>query len=72
MTVKGEKLSGDSRIDQPTGWGCSCESFFFRSIGICPTLLGQRETLSRTACRERVRVVCIRFLLHDVHQFELP
>jgi hypothetical protein len=72
MAVRGEKLGGDPRIDQPTGWGCSRESFFLESSGICPTLLGQRETLSRTTCHERVRAVCIRFLLHDVHRFELP
>jgi hypothetical protein len=38
--------------------------------GICPTLLSQRERLLRMVCHERVRVVCIRFLLYDVHQFE--
>jgi hypothetical protein len=37
---------------------------------ISPTLLGQRERLLRTTCLERVCIMCIRFLLHDVYRFE--
>jgi hypothetical protein len=39
---------------------------------IYPTLLGQCERLPHTACHGRIRVVCIRFLLQDIHQFESP
>jgi hypothetical protein len=45
---------------------------FLRSSRIHPTLLGQRERLPCIACHERVYVVCIRFLLQDVHRFESP
>jgi hypothetical protein len=70
MIVREEKLDGDSWIGQPTGWGCSRESFFLGRSEIHRTLLGQHESLSRMACRERVCVVCISFLLYDVHRFE--
>jgi hypothetical protein len=43
----------------------------FLSSGIHSTLMGQCERLLHTACHECVRVVCIRFLLYDVHGFEL-
>jgi hypothetical protein len=72
MAMRGEKLGGDLLIGQPTGWGCSRESFFLGSSGICLTPLSQRERLPCTACRERIHVVCIRFLLYDVQQFESP
>jgi hypothetical protein len=72
MIARGEKLGEEPRIDQSMGWGCSQESQFLRSSGIHPTLLGQCERFSRTAYRERVCAVCIKFLLHDVHRFELP
>jgi hypothetical protein len=37
---------------------------------IRPTLSGQRERLPCMGCHEHVRVVCIRFLLWDVHWFQ--
>jgi hypothetical protein len=46
--------------------------YFLRSSGICLTLLAQCERLSHTTCLECVRVMCIRFLLQDVYQFESP
>jgi hypothetical protein len=52
------------------GLRCSREFLFLENSGIRPTLLGQCERLSHTACHERVCIMCIRFLLHDVHQFE--
>jgi hypothetical protein len=45
---------------------------FLGSSMIYLTLLGQCERLSHTACHEHVRVMSIRFLLHDVHRFESP
>jgi hypothetical protein len=72
MVVRGENLGGDPWIDQPTGWGSSRESLFLKSSGIHPTLLGQCKGLPRTACHERVRVMCIRFLLQDVQLFKSP
>jgi hypothetical protein len=41
--------------------------FFLGSSGIHSTPLGQRERLPPTTCRERIRVMCITFLLLDVH-----
>jgi hypothetical protein len=38
---------------------------------IRPTLLSQHKRLQHTACRECVRIMCIRFLLQDVHRFKL-
>jgi hypothetical protein len=45
-------------------------AFFLGSSRIRLTLLGQCEMLLHTACHKRLCVMCIRFLLHDVHQFE--
>jgi hypothetical protein len=39
---------------------------------LCPTSLGQRESLPCMTCHGSVCVMCIRFLLQDVHQFESP
>jgi hypothetical protein len=44
--------------------------FFLGSSGIRPTLLGQHKMLMCTACHERIRVMCIRFHLQDIHRFE--
>jgi hypothetical protein len=45
-------------------------AFFSQEQWLYPTLLDQCERLSCTACREHVRVVCIIFLLYDVHRFK--
>jgi hypothetical protein len=52
------------------GLGIGMGDFFLGSSRIRPTLLGQRERLPHTTCRERVCVICIRFLLWDAHRFE--
>jgi hypothetical protein len=45
-------------------------ALFLGNSRIYPTLLSQCERLSRMACHERVHVVCIKFLLQNVHRFE--
>jgi hypothetical protein len=57
----------DRSID---GMGIEMGDLFLRSSKSHPTMLGQREMLSHTACDEHVYVMCVRFLLHDVHRFE--
>jgi hypothetical protein len=47
-------------------------ALFLRSSGIHPTLLHQCERLSCMASHERVCVMCIRFLLQDVHRLKSP
>jgi hypothetical protein len=67
MTIREEKLGGvliDQSID--VLW-IGTRAIFLGSSAICPTLLSQRERLPRTACKERVCIICIRFLLQDVH-----
>jgi hypothetical protein len=61
--------------DHP-GWSASglwieMRAIFLMRSRICPTLLSQRERLMCTTCHERVHVMCIRFLLHNVHRFKL-
>jgi hypothetical protein len=43
---------------------------FLRSSRIHPTLLSKLKRLPHMTCRECVRVMCIRFLLQDVHRFK--
>jgi hypothetical protein len=45
-------------------------TLFLMSNRIHPILLSQRERLTYTACHEHICVICIRFLLLDVHRFE--
>jgi hypothetical protein len=42
-------------------------AIFIRSSRIRPTLLDHRDRLPCMACHEHVRIMCIRFLLQDVH-----
>jgi hypothetical protein len=49
------------------GLGIMTGDLFLRSSRIYSILLSQHERLSRTSCREHICVVCIRFLLQDVH-----
>jgi hypothetical protein len=67
MAVRGEKLDGGP-ADRSTGvLRIVPGAIFLGSSRVCPTLLGQRERLSRTACQECVRIVCIRFSLQGVY-----
>jgi hypothetical protein len=63
MVVRGEKLSGDLWIDQPTCWGCSRESLFLGSSEIRPTLLGQLQRLLRIGTTRRKRTLGVRGLV---------
>jgi hypothetical protein len=59
MAAMGEKLVGDLWIGQSMSCRLGQEPFS-ESSRIHPILLGQRERLSRTACHDRICVVCIR------------
>jgi hypothetical protein len=48
-------------IDWSTGLGIVTGDLFLRNSRTCLTLLGQRESLPRTACHGRVHVMRIKF-----------
>jgi hypothetical protein len=45
---------------------------FLGSSRIHPTMLGQQKSLSCTTYHGHIRVVCIKFLMQDVHRFVSP
>jgi hypothetical protein len=70
MTFRGAKLGG-GHADQSAGvLGIVLRAPFLGSSKVCLTLLGQRERLSCMAYHEHAHVMCIRFLLQDVHRFK--
>jgi hypothetical protein len=64
MTVRGEKLGGGPVDQSAAVLGIVMRALFLGSHRVCSILLGQHKRLPHTACHERVRVVCIKFLLN--------
>jgi hypothetical protein len=67
MAIRREKLGGGLADQLASVMEILLGALFLGTSKVHPTLLGRRERLLHMACHERVRVMCIRFLLQVVH-----
>jgi hypothetical protein len=70
MAIMGEKLGGGLANRSADVLYIKTRTHFLGSSGPAQLHWRLRERLSCRSCHEHVRVICIRFLLHDVHQFK--
>jgi hypothetical protein len=56
--------------DHSAGLGTMMEDLFLESNRIPLTMLGQRERLLRTTYHGHIHVMCIMFLMQDVHRLK--